>query len=491
MGHGVPVLAAGLLLAAAVAASLTATRLRLPALVLFLGIGMAVGSDGAGWVSFDDYAVARDAGVLALALILFDGGLGTGARELQPVLGPALKLAVLGTIGVALITGLAAAAILGMPLSRALLLGAILASTDSAAVFALVRGSSLRRRVSRTLEGESGLNDPVAVLLVLGIIGWIVEPGWGVWHLADLLVRQLLGGALVGLGAGRLAIWALERLPLPAPGLYPVASLAAVALSYGGAETVGGSGFLAVYLTGLVIADAPNHARDTIAVFHEGAAWIAQIGLFLMLGLLVSPGQLSSVATEGIVLTVIALIARPVAALLATYRERFSLPERIVLGWAGLRGAVPVVLATFPVTAGVSRGDALFNTVFIVVLLTTLIQGATFEPLARRLYVTRPGTERPRGLADRGAARRRGAEIVEYPVSPIDGVVGRQVANLGLPPHATVDVIVRGGEAIPAEGSVRIKAGDRVHLLVRSEAARDVAAMVSRWERGDAASWAA
>ena len=486
MGHGLPVLAAGLLLAAAVAASLTASRLRLPALVLFLGIGMAVGSDGAGWVPFDDYGVARNAGVLALALILFDGGLGTGARELQTVIGPALKLAVLGTIGVALFTGLAAALLLGMPIRHALLLGAILASTDSAAIFALVRNSPLRRRISRTLEGESGFNDPVAVLLVLGIIGWIVEPGWGAWNLVDLLARQLLGGVLIGIGAGRLAIRALERLPLPAPGLYPVTSLAAAALSFGGAEAVGGSGFLAVYLTGLVIADAPIQARSTIAVFHEGAAWTAQIGLFLMLGLLVSPGRLSSVATEGIVLTVIALGARPLAALLATCRERFSLPERLVLGWAGLRGAVPVVLATFPVTAGVSRGDALFSIVFIVVLLTTVVQGSTLEPLARRLHVTTPEPSLPRRRD-----RRTAVEIVEYSVSPLDGVVGRQVANLGLPPQATVEEIVRGAEAIPAEGSLRITAGDRLRLLVRGEAAREVAAIVARWERGDAAPLAA
>jgi cell volume regulation protein A len=480
-------LAAGLLLAAAVAASLTASRLRLPALVLFLGIGMAVGSDGAGWIRFDDYEVARYAGVLALALILFDGGLGTGARELQPVIRPALKLAVLGTIGVALFTGLGAALLLGMPIRHALLLGAILASTDSAAVFALVRNSPLRRRITRTLEGESGLNDPVAVLLVLGLIGWIVEPGWGAWHLGELLVRALLGGVLFGVGAGRLAIWALERLPLPAPGLYPVTSLAAAALSFGGAEAVGGSGFLAVYLTGLVIADAPIQARSTIAVFHEGAAWIAQIGLFLMLGLLVSPGQLSAVATEGIVLTLIALVARPAATLLATCRDRFSFPERLVLGWAGLRGAVPVVLATFPVTAGVSRGDAVFNIVFIVVLLTTVIQGSTFEPLARRLHVTTPDPVRSRPARVRRAA----VETVDYPVSPLDGVVGRQVANLGLPSQASVDVIMRDGEAIPAEGSLRIAAGDQLRLLVRGDAAREVAALVSRWERGDDASFAA
>jgi cell volume regulation protein A len=489
VGHGLPVLVAGLLLAAAVAASLTAGRLRFPSLVLFLGLGMAVGSDGAGWVAFGDYGVARDAGMLALAVILFDGGLSAGLEELRPVLRSALRLAVVATVVAAALAGLTVALVLRLPLPQGLLLGAILASTDSAAIFALVRGTSLRRRIARTLEGESGFNDPVAVLLVLGLIGWMVHPGWGVWNLAELLVAQLLGGLLVGIVVGRSAVYALERVPLPAAGLYPVSSLAAAALAYGGADALGGSGLLAVYLAGLLLADAPIQARQTIAVFHEGAGWIAQIGLFLMLGLLVSPAHLPAVATAGIVLAVIVLIARPAAALLATARDPLSLPERFIIGWAGLRGAVPVVLATLPVTAGVARGTELFNIVFIVVIATTLVQGVTLEPLARALRVTSREPARPRELADRGTIRRLGAEIVEYPVSPIDGVVGRQVGDLGLPPEATVNVIVRGTQAIPPTGTVRIRAGDRLHLLVRREVAGDVAVLVSRWEAGDAARW--
>jgi cell volume regulation protein A len=489
LSHGVPVLAAGLLLAAAVAASLTASRLRLPALVLFLGIGMAVGSDGAGWVRFDDYGAARDAGMLALAVILFDGGLGTGAEELATVIRPALKLAVVATVCGAALTGLLATLVLGMPIRHGLLVGAILGSTDSAAIFALVRGTSLRRRLERTLEGESGFNDPVAVLLVLALTSSIMAGGWDVGSLGELLVRGLVGGILFGMLAGRGAVWALTKLPLPAPGLYPVASLSAAAIAYGGASAVGGSGFLAVYLAGLLLADAPIQARNTIGVFHEGAAWIAQIGLFLMLGLLVSPSHLSAVATDGIVLAAIALVARPLAALAGTAYEGFSLPERLVLGWAGLRGAVPVVLATLPVTAGVARGSDLFDVVFIVVVITTLAQGMTLEPLARRLRVTSREPVRPRVLGDRGTVRRLGAEIVEYPVSPVDGVVGRQVGHLGLPPEATVNVIVRGGEAIPPDRSVRIRAGDRLHLLVRHEVAPAVAAIVSRWEAGDRERW--
>jgi cell volume regulation protein A len=207
-----------------------------------------------------------------------------------------------------------------------------------------------------------------------------------------------------------------------------------------------------------------------------------------MLGLLVSPASLSAGAAEGVVLSVVVLAARVVAAALATVPDRFSVPERIVLGWAGLRGAVPVVLATLPVTAGVAHGTTLFNIVFIVVVLSALIQGSTVETLAQALHVTSPEPARPRPLADWGTIRRLGAEIVEYPVSPVDGVVGLHVADLGLPDAATVNVIVRGGEAIPPTASVRVRAGDRLHLLVRHEVAGQVAALVTRWENGDGAS---
>jgi cell volume regulation protein A len=485
VGDGSQILVAGLLLAAAIGASMTADRLRLPALVLFLGVGMAAGSDGAGWIRFDDYGLARELGTMALALILFDGGLSTGTDELRPVVRPALHLAVVGTIGTALVTGVAASALLGMPPLRGLLLGSILASTDSAAIFALLKGSSLRRRLARTLQGESGFNDPIAVLLVVGFVNWLQRPGWGIWDMAALFGQELVGGAVCGYVIGRLAVVAFRHLSLPAPGLYPVASVAAAALAYGGATTLHGSGFLAVYITGLMLADAPIPARHTIGLFHEGGAWIAQIALFLMLGLLVAPARLSDSAAAGIVLTIVVLAARVLAAGVATLPDRFSGPERVVLGWAGLRGAVPVVLATLPVTAGVAHGDTLFNIVFIVVVLSALIQGSTVERLAKALHVTSPTPARPRPLADWGTIRRLGAEIVEYPVSPVDGVVGRQVADLDLPEAATVNVIVRGGEAIPPTASVRVKAGDRLHLLVRHEVAGKVAALVTRWERGD------
>src|SRR2546430_12494075 len=347
-------LIAGALLAVGLAASLAAPRLRVPGLVLFLGIGMAVGSEGLGWISFDNYDLARSVGIVALALILFEGGLAAGFDEIRPVLGTSISLAILGTLVTARVGGFAAAALFDFSTLDGLLVGSIIASTDGAAIFAVLRGSTLRRRLARTLEGEAGLNDPVAVLLVLGFIDWIQKPGFGVLDMVALFAKQMGIGLAAGVMIGLLAVAAMRRVRLASAGLYPVASIAAAALAYGAAATLHGSGFLAVYVCGLALGTAPTPATRTITTFHDGLAWIAQLTLFLTLGLLVFPGQLGAVALEGTVLAlVVAVVARPVAAVLATALHHFTLRERLVLGWAGLRGAVPVVLAIFPVLAHV------------------------------------------------------------------------------------------------------------------------------------------
>jgi NhaP-type Na+/H+ or K+/H+ antiporter len=389
MHYGELILITGALLAAGLVASTVAARLRVPALLLFLGIGMAIGSDGTGWIDFDDYGLARTVGVIALALILFEGGIATGFDETRPVLRPALGLAFFGTIATALIAGGAASQLFDFSLVEGLLLGSILAATDGAAIFSVLRGSSLDRRLARTLEAESGLNDPVAVLLVIGFIDWIREPGYGLLDMLGLFAAELAIGAAVGLAVGKVAVAALRRARLSSTGLYPVASLATAALAFGAADVLNGSGFLAVYLAGLALGSTGIPARTPVAAFHDGLAWIAQIGLFFVLGLLVFPSQLGGVAVEGTVLAlVLVLVARPAAAFAATALERFRPAERLVLAWAGLRGAVPVVLATFPVIEGVPRSLEFFNIVFFAVLLSTLLQGSTFEPLARRLGLT-------------------------------------------------------------------------------------------------------
>jgi cell volume regulation protein A len=479
------ILIAGALLAAGLLASLLAGRVRVPSLLLFLGIGMAIGSDALGWIAFDDYELARTIGIVALALILFEGGLTSGLYEIRPVLPAAISLAVLGTVVTAIVTGLAASWLFDLTTLEGLLLGAVLASTDGAAIFALLRGSTLERKLASTLEAESGFNDPMAVLLVLGFISWVQEPDYGLADMAWLLVRQLGIGAAIGGLVGVATVAALRRARLDTGGLYPVATLAAAALAFGGADTLHGSGFLAVYIAGLALGTAGIPAQRTVTSFHQGLAWVAQVVLFLSLGLLVFPSDLAGIAVQGTILAlVVVFLARPVAVWLATAFHGYSIAEKTILAVAGLRGAVPVVLATFPVIAGVKESDELFNIVFFAVLISTVVQGSSFEPLAERLGVTTREPAVPRPLSEAGTIRALGAEVLEFPIGPGDAIAGGRVRDLGLPREAVVNVIVRGDEAIPPRGSTRLMAGDELHLLVRSETARELPRLMRRWREG-------
>ncbi len=366
-----------------------------------------------------------------------------------------------------------------------MLLGAILSSTDGAAIFALLRGSTLSLRLARTLEGESGLNDPVAVLLVLALIDLMSKTGYGAADVAVLFVRELGVGLLIGVTVGTVGVYALQRARLATAGLYPVASLTVAALAYGGADTLHGSGFLAVYLSGLVIGSATIPAERTIVSFHQGLGWLAQVAMFLTLGLLVFPDQLSSVALKATVVAVLLVfIARPLAVAIATLPFSYRWQERVMLGWAGLRGAVPVVLATFPVIDHEPHSLQFFNIVFFVVLVSTIVQGSTFETLARRLRVTTNDPALPRPLSESGTIRRLGAEVLEHTIAPQDAIANAHVRDLGLPRDTLVSVIVRGDRAIPPRGSTRLRARDELHLLISEESVHLIPDLLKRWRTG-------
>jgi potassium/hydrogen antiporter len=483
------ILVAGLLLAAGLAAAKVADRVRVPGLLLFLGLGMLVGSEGIAGVEFgdsvDDVELTRTLGTIGLVLILFEGGLTAGFGEIRPVLGTAISLATVGTVVTAAITGLAAAWVFDLGTLEGLIIGSAVAATDSAAIFAVLRGSRLRRRLARTLEGESGLNDPVALLLMTGFIDWIQEPDYNALDMVGTLAGKLAVGLAAGLAVGFAARWAFRNLDLPSPGLYPVASIATAALAYGLPELVHASGFLSVYVAALVLGTGPIPARTTTVAFHQGLSWVAQISLFALLGLLVFPSGLGDVAYEGVVISaVLMLVARPLAAFISSALAPFDNRERVMLGWAGLRGAIPIWLATFPVIAGVEGSELLFNSVFFVVVTSTLIQGASFEALARRLGLTSDEPALPRPLIETGIIRRLGGESFVWQVREGDAAVGRMVKELGLPREGLVNLIVRDGEALPPRGSTEIAAGDELHVVIRQESFDSVEELTRHWREG-------
>jgi cell volume regulation protein A len=478
MTLGEAILLAGVLLTGSAAASMIAARLRLPSLVLFLAVGLGAASTA----GFTDYELAQSVGIVALSLILFDGGLGSSYSVLRTVLRPAVALASAGTVVTALIAGVAAKELFGVSWLEGLMLGSIVASTDGTAVFSLLRGSVLPTRLEHTLEAEAGLNDPVAVLLVVGFLDWITKPGYGLEDMAWLFVRELTVGTACGVAVGAFGVAAFSRARFPSAGLFPVASLAIVALAYGLADTLHGSGFLAVYLAGLALGGTAGPARATIAAFHEGIAWVAQVVLFVMLGLLVTPKGLEHRLGPAIGLAIVLLfVARPVAVFALVRRQGFALAERVILAWAGLRGAVPIVLATFPILAGVPGSQELLTAVLVVVVLSALVQGGTFSMLASGLGVVEPRPVLPRVVTDYGTLRGLGGEVIEHPVRGGDPIVGRRVADLGLPAFARVTVIVRAGEAIPPSGNSRVYAEDVLHLLVREEQMPAVLGLLDDW----------
>jgi potassium/hydrogen antiporter len=486
MGHDAElILIGGSLLAAGIVGALLADRMRIPGLLLFLGLGMLAGSEGIGGIEFDDAELARTLGTIALVLILFEGGLTAGWTEIRPVVKTAASLATVGTVVTAVIAGLAAQWIFDLSTLEGMLVGAAIAATDSAAIFAVLRRSTLEKRLARSLEGESGMNDPVAVLLVIGFIDWIQQPDYGFADMAGLLLLELGLGAAIGLALSRVAIAALGRMRLPTDGIYPVATIAIAGLAYGLAEVAHGSGLLATYLTALALGSGNIPARRTIVAFHEGVGWVAQIGLFVLLGLLVFPSTLDDVALEGLALSAaLILVARPLAAFAATIVSPLSMRERAMLGWAGLRGATPIWLATFPVVAGVSASDQLFAIVFFVVVTSTLVQGASFEPLARRLGLTTDEPALPRRLLESGRIRRMGGDVIAYRLRPGAAAAGHLVRELGLPREALVNVIVRDGRALPPRGSTQLQEGDELHVLVRGELRDEVEALTRRWHDG-------
>jgi cell volume regulation protein A len=451
---------AALLVLGVVGAGL-AQRLRFPGLILFLLLGMALGDDGLDWISLSDARFAQGIAVAALVVILYEGGLGTSVQDIRPVVVPAVSLATLGVIVTAAICAGAAELFLDVDGTTALILGAVVASTDAAAVFSVLRGVGLPRRLKHLLEAESGANDPMAVLLTVGLLaGWEGHVDAGDWVVFG--ARQLAGGLAMGCLVGGVGAALLTHSRLASTSLYPVLGLGLGGLAYGGAASLHLSGFLAVYVTGMVVAARAPASRRAIRVFHQGLASTAQIGLFLLLGLLVFPSRLDTHAAGAFgVAVVLVLVARPLAVLVSVGWMRFRWPELVLLSWSGLRGAVPIVLATFPLTSGYPEGQLVFDVVFFVVVVSVLVQGLTVGPLARRMGL-RAEPDLLASVAEVLPIDAPGVEVLEIEVGSSCGIVGRPLAEAPPPGDARVAVVVRDEEVIVPTGSTSLRPGDRV-----------------------------
>jgi potassium/hydrogen antiporter len=368
-------------------------RFGIPSLTLFLIIGMLAGSDGLGGLYFDNPQLVQTLGVIALVLILFSGGLDTEWTGVRPVLWNGLALSTIGVVLTALLVGWFVSVVQHLSFLEGLLLGAIVSSTDAAAVFMVLRARNARipKRLANLLELESGSNDPMGVVLVLAIIQLLINPATSLGELLGFFVVQMTVGAVLGLAMGELIRWTLNTVKLELTGIYPVLSIAFAILTYGLTAQLRGSGFLAVYLAGLFMRRRPVAHQRSLVHFHDGLAWLMQITMFLMLGLQVFPARLIPIASTGLLVSLfLILVARPVSVYLALAFSRLSFREQTLVAWVGLRGAVPIVLATFPVLAGIQQADTIFHLVFFIALTSVLLQGPPIAWITRMLQLDRP-----------------------------------------------------------------------------------------------------
>jgi len=458
----------GVLLLAIIAVRLS-VRVGLPSLLVYLMIGLVLGDAGLG-ITFDNAEIAHALGFAALVLILAEGGLTTSWRQTRPVIRLGLSLATVGVAVSVAIVALGAHYVLGLDWQLAVLLGAITSPTDAAAVFSMLRRVPLPRRVTASLEAESGFNDAPTVVLVT-----VVSAGTGDGPLAMLgtVVGELVLGVVGGLLVGWLGVQIMRRAALPASGLYPLAALSVAILAYAGVATLHGSGFAAVYVAGVVMGNADLPHRAATRSFSEGIAWLAQIGLFVMLGLLASPGRFTwSVLGLALAATaILTLLARPASVLVSGLAQRIPLNEAVFISWAGLRGAVPIVLATIPLAADVPGAGRLFDVVFVLVVVDTLITGPTLPGVARMLRVAR--RSEPRDLDVEAAPLDRiAADLLQVTISSASRMHGVEVGELRLPAGASVALVVRDGTVIVPESRTSLHRGDDV-LVVTPRAQRD------------------
>ncbi|MEV6393565.1 potassium/proton antiporter [Streptomyces sp. NPDC051907] len=461
-----------LVLLIAVAAVRISSRSGLPSLLLYLGIGIAIGQDGIFDVRFDDAELTQVIGYAALVVILAEGGLGTKWKEIKPALPAAVMLS---TVGVAVSVGVTAAGahyLVGLEWRQALIIGAVVSSTDAAAVFSVLRKVPLPSRVTGVLEAESGFNDAPVVILVVAFSTAGPVDDWYV--LVGKITLELAIGAGVGLATGWLGAYGLRHVALPASGLYPIAVIAIAALAYAAGAMAHGSGFLAVYLASMVLGNSKLPHAPANRGFAEGLGWIAQIGMFVLLGLLVTPHELVHDFWKAVVVgLVLTMVARPLEVFVSLLPFRIPWPEQVLMSWAGLRGAVPIILATIPMVSGVEGSDRIFNIVFVLVVVYTLVQGPTLPWLARALRLGDASDAADLGIESAPLERLRG-HLLSVAIPDGSKMHGVEVAELRLPAGSAVTLVVRDGKSFVPLPSTALRRGDEL-LVVATDPVRDAA----------------
>ncbi len=462
---------ASLLLLLSIIASKVASIIRVPALIIFILVGMVAGSEGPGGIEFDDAWVAQLLGVIALAFIIFSGGLHSSWKSVSPVLWTGVSLSTIGVFLTAILVGLFVHYLLDFSILMALLLGAIVSSTDAAAVFSVMSssGTKLKGSLKDLLEFESASNDPMAVILTLGFIHLLTNPEASIWSMVLLLIQQMVLGIVIGFMMGKAIVFTVNRLRLNFEGLYPVLTLALVIFTYGLTASIGGSGFLAVYIAGLILGGSDFIHKQSLTRFHDGLAWLMQITMFLILGLLVFPSRLLPIIVSGILISFFLIfIARPIGVFLSLPFGKINFKEKTFISWVGLRGAVPIILATFPLLAGVPKADILFNIVFFIVITSVLIQGTTIPLAAKLLGVDAPETKTKTEHVEFEFHYDENSQKIELVIPQNSEAIGKQLVELGLPESAIIVLIKREDTSIVPRGGTRIEPQDKLLILAEN-----------------------